>query len=180
MVTAAGGVDHDALCDQLSDALSAGGWPLDAGRGARAAPDHQRRRGCRSAGAEVVVRRATEQANVIVGGVGLTATDERRYAMSVLGAVLGGGMSSRLFQEIRERRGLAYSVYSFSSGHADTGLFGVYAGCAPDRVDEVQRLCWSSRPRRWRPSRSPEPSWTAASASCPAGWCSAWRTPARG
>jgi predicted Zn-dependent peptidase len=54
--------------------------------------------------------------------------------------VLGGAMSSRLFQEIRERRGLAYSVYSFSSGHADTGLFGVYAGCAPDRVDEVQRL----------------------------------------
>ncbi len=92
------------------------------------------------AGTELVVRRATEQANVVVGGVGLTATDERRYALSVLGAVLGGGMSSRLFQEIRERRGLAYAVYSFSSGHADTGLFGLYAGCAPERVEEVERL----------------------------------------
>ena len=92
------------------------------------------------AGAEVVIRRPTEQANVIVGGVGLTATDERRYALSVLGAVLGGGMSSRLFQEVRERRGLAYAVYSFSSGHADTGLFGLYAGCAPDKVDQVEEL----------------------------------------
>jgi predicted Zn-dependent peptidase len=139
VVTAAGGVDHDALCDQLSHALSAGGWPLAPG----AAPEPRRITSdawVPQDGAEVVVSRATEQANVIVGGVGITATDERRYAMSVLGAVLGGGMSSRLFQEIRERRGLAYSVYSFSSGHADTGLFGVYAGCAPDRVDEVQRL----------------------------------------
>jgi predicted Zn-dependent peptidase len=139
VVTAAGGVDHDALCHQLSDALDAGGWRLAQG----AAPEPRRITSdawVPQSGAEVVVRRATEQANVIVGGVGITATDDRRYAMSVLGAVLGGAMSSRLFQEIRERRGLAYSVYSFSSGHADTGLFGVYAGCAPDRVDEVQRL----------------------------------------
>jgi predicted Zn-dependent peptidase len=60
--------------------------------------------------------------------------------MSVLNAVLGGGMSSRLFQEIRERRGLAYSVYSFASGHSDSGYFGLYAGCAPGKVDEVIRL----------------------------------------
>jgi len=60
--------------------------------------------------------------------------------MSVLNAVLGGGMSSRLFQEIRERRGLAYSVYSFASGHSDGGYFGLYAGCAPTKVDEVVTL----------------------------------------
>ncbi|HMO10129.1 MAG TPA: pitrilysin family protein, partial [Actinotalea sp.] len=139
VVTAAGGVDHDALCAGVSAALEAGGWALGAG----VAPAGRRPAGrawAPSLGTELVVRRATEQANVIVGGVGITATDERRYAMSVLSAVLGGGMSSRLFQEVRERRGLAYSVYSFMSGHADTGLFGLYAGCAPERVDEVQHL----------------------------------------
>jgi predicted Zn-dependent peptidase len=60
--------------------------------------------------------------------------------LSVLNAVLGGGMSSRLFQEIRERRGLAYSVYSFASGYSDAGWFGLYAGCAPGKVDEVITL----------------------------------------
>jgi predicted Zn-dependent peptidase len=58
----------------------------------------------------------------------------------VLNNSLGGGMSSRLFQEIREKRGLAYSVYSYTSQYADTGLFGVYAGCAPGKVDEVLAL----------------------------------------
>ncbi len=139
VVTAAGGVDHDTLCAQVTDALGAAGWDLDP----TTAPTPRRiasEAWAPEAGTELVVRRATEQANVVVGGVGLTATDDRRYAMSVLGAVLGGGMSSRLFQEIRERRGLAYAVYSFSSGHADTGLFGLYAGCAPERVEEVERL----------------------------------------
>ncbi|MDX6616695.1 MAG: hypothetical protein QOD60_1786, partial [Solirubrobacterales bacterium] len=64
-----------------------------------------------------------------------------RFALGVLNGALGGGMSSRLFQEVREKRGLAYSVYSYVSSHADTGLFGVYAGCAPGRVDEVLALC---------------------------------------
>ncbi|MCV2396125.1 insulinase family protein [Actinotalea sp. M2MS4P-6] len=139
VVTAAGGVDHDALCASVTTVLQDGGWPLDDST----APVARRVAGSAwvpDAGTEVVVRRATEQANVIVGGVGLTATDDRRYVMSVLGAVLGGGMSSRLFQEIRERRGLAYAVYSFSSSHADTGLFGLYAGCAPDKVDQVEQL----------------------------------------
>jgi predicted Zn-dependent peptidase len=58
----------------------------------------------------------------------------------VLNNVLGGGMSSRLFQEIREKRGLAYSVYSYGSQYADAGLFGVYAGCAPGKVEEVLDL----------------------------------------
>jgi predicted Zn-dependent peptidase len=59
----------------------------------------------------------------------------------VLAAVLGGGMSSRLFQEVREKRGLAYSVYSFSSQHADSGIWGVYAGCLPAKADEVLSIC---------------------------------------
>jgi predicted Zn-dependent peptidase len=61
----------------------------------------------------------------------------------VLNAALGGGMSSRLFQEVREKRGLAYSVYSFASQHADTGLWGIYAGCLPSKADEVLSICSS-------------------------------------
>ncbi|WP_263732367.1 M16 family metallopeptidase [Cellulomonas sp. SG140] len=145
VVTAAGGVDHDALCEQVLRALPAGGWSLDD----HAVPVGRRVGGDRllagelgipSDGTELTVRRPTEQANVIVGGLCLTATDDRRFALTVLNAVLGGGMSSRLFQEIREKRGLAYSTYSFSSGHAETGLFGLYAGCTPARVDEVTAL----------------------------------------
>jgi predicted Zn-dependent peptidase len=60
--------------------------------------------------------------------------------VGVLSSALGGGMSSRLFQRIREERGLAYSVYSFASGYADTGMFGVYAGCQPGKTDEVLSL----------------------------------------
>ena len=84
-----------------------------------------------------LVSRAIEQANLVLGCAGLSRTDERRFALGVLNAALGGGMSSRLFQEIREKRGLAYSVYSFSSQHADTGLWGIYAGCLPAKADEV-------------------------------------------
>ncbi|HWS56910.1 MAG TPA: pitrilysin family protein, partial [Actinotalea sp.] len=139
VVTAAGGVDHDALCEQVTDALDAGGWDLSP-----AAMPTARRAATLldvpAAGNELVVRRVTEQANVILGGVGLASTDDRRFTLSVLTAALGGGMSSRLFQEVRERRGLAYSVYAFSTGHADTGLFGLYAGCAPGKVDEVLGL----------------------------------------
>jgi predicted Zn-dependent peptidase len=89
----------------------------------------------------LVQPRATEQANFVLGVPGLSRVDERRFALGVLNSVLGGGMSSRLFQEVREKRGLAYSVYSYNTQYADTGLFGVYAGCQPDRVDEVLGLC---------------------------------------
>jgi predicted Zn-dependent peptidase len=77
----------------------------------------------------------------VLGCGGLSRTDERRFALGVLNAALGGGMSSRLFQEVREKRGLAYSVYSFSSQHADSGIWGVYAGCLPAKADEVLSIC---------------------------------------
>jgi predicted Zn-dependent peptidase len=82
----------------------------------------------------------TEQANLVLGGHGVSRHDPRRFAIGVLSAALGGGMSSRLFQRIREERGLAYSVYSFSGGYADDGVFGVYAGCQPGKADEVLGL----------------------------------------
>lgn len=79
----------------------------------------------------------TEQAHVMVGLRTPSRHDERRYALSVLNAALGGGMSSRLFQEIREKRGLAYQVYSSVANYADTGYLSVYAGCQPDRLGAV-------------------------------------------
>ena len=88
-----------------------------------------------------LVSRGIEQANLVLGCGALSRIDDRRFALGVLNAALGGGMSSRLFQEVREKRGLAYSVYSFSSQHADTGMWGVYAGCLPAKADEVLSIC---------------------------------------
>jgi predicted Zn-dependent peptidase len=79
----------------------------------------------------------TEQVHMMLGLRSLSRHDERRFALSVLNAGLGGGMSSRLFQEIRERRGLAYQVYSSTASYADTGHFAVYAGCQPEKLGEV-------------------------------------------
>ncbi|QAY62294.1 insulinase family protein [Xylanimonas allomyrinae] len=141
VVAAAGGVDHDRVVGQVTEALAHGGWSLE-----EAVAPRERRSdvpetdGVPREGIQLSVRRAVEQANVVVGSTGLSATDERRFALSVLSAVLGGGMSSRLFQEIREKRGLAYSTYSFASGHGGLGTFGLYAGCAPGKVDVVEKL----------------------------------------
>jgi predicted Zn-dependent peptidase len=88
-----------------------------------------------------LLTRPTEQANLVLALPGPERTDPRRYALGVLNSALGGGMSSRLFQEIREKRGLAYSVYSFSSAYADVGMIGVYAGCLPRKVGQVLELC---------------------------------------
>jgi len=139
VVTAAGAVDHDTLCAQVLDAVRAGGWQLDpAGM-----PVERRQAGDEplpDEGRALTVRRTTEQSNVILGCQGLTARDERRWALSVLMTALGGGMSSRLFQEIREQRGLAYSTYAFASSYAEAGLVGLYAGCAPENTPEVVTL----------------------------------------
>jgi predicted Zn-dependent peptidase len=79
----------------------------------------------------------TEQAHVTLGLHTLSRHDDRRFALSVLNAALGGGMSSRLFQEIREQRGLAYQVYSSVASYSDTGHMSVYAGCQPEKLGEV-------------------------------------------
>jgi predicted Zn-dependent peptidase len=88
-----------------------------------------------------VVQRPTEQAHLVLGVPALSRVDERRFALGVLNGALGGGMSSRLFQEVREKRGLAYSVYSYAAHHAETGMFGVYAGCQPAKAAEVLDIC---------------------------------------
>ncbi|MFM8972517.1 MAG: M16 family metallopeptidase [Actinomycetota bacterium] len=85
----------------------------------------------------ICVSRDTEQSHVVLGVRALPALDPDRYALTVLNQCFGGGMSSRLFQEVREKRGLAYSVYSYWAGFADAGAFGIYAGTAPERLPEV-------------------------------------------
>ncbi len=87
-----------------------------------------------------VVERQTEQAHIVIGGESITHSDEARYVDSVMHHILGGGMSSRLFQSIREERGLAYAVQSFSMPYADTGAWAVYAGTTPSMAPTVIEL----------------------------------------
>jgi predicted Zn-dependent peptidase len=137
VVSVAGNVDHaevlrlvrTSFAGRLDGAASASGSRASVGARAAAVATPVR-----------VVADDTEQANIVVGSHGVSRHDPRRFAVGVLSSALGGGMSSRLFQRIREERGLAYSVYSFSSGFSDAGAFGVYAGCQPGKADEVLGL----------------------------------------
>lgn len=139
VVAAAGNVDHDTVVRQVSCAFEKAG-ALSRTDAVPVAP-REGRRDLRTAGRVDLLDRKTEQAHVVLGMPGLSRTDERRWALGVLSTALGGGMSSRLFQEVREKRGLAYSVYSYTSGFADCGLFGVYAGCRPSQVHDVLKIC---------------------------------------
>ncbi|SFD03032.1 M16 family metallopeptidase [Streptomyces aidingensis] len=140
VVAAAGRLDHDRVVELVHRAFAEAG-ALDSGSAARPHGPRTGRRAIRTAGKVDVVRRRTEQAHVVLGTPGVSRHDDRRWALSVLNAALGGGMSSRLFQEVREKRGLAYSVYSFTSGYADCGLFGIYAGCRPALAPDVLKIC---------------------------------------
>lgn len=139
VVAAAGNVDHNKVVRQVRAAFEKAG-ALTRTDAEPVGPRTGTKR-IRTSGQVELVNRKTEQAHVVLGMPGLARTDERRWALGVLNTALGGGMSSRLFQEVREKRGLAYSVYSYTSGFADTGLFGVYAGCRPSQVHDVLRIC---------------------------------------
>src|SRR6202046_3939927 len=138
VVAAAGNLDHDTVVRLVTDAF---GPALD--RAAEPAPP--RRNGPPVPGkagtGTKLISRGIEQANLVLGCEGLARTDGRRFALGVLNAAFGGGMSSRLFQEVREKRGLAYSVYSFSAQHADSGVWAVYVGCLPSKADDVLAIC---------------------------------------
>ncbi|MEE1941768.1 pitrilysin family protein [Streptomyces sp. TRM 70361] len=139
VVAAAGNLDHDEVVRQVHRAFEEAG-ALTRTDAEPVGPRTGTRR-VRTAGRVDLLDRSTEQAHVVLGVPGLSRTDERRWALGVLSAALGGGMSSRLFQEVREKRGLAYSVYSYTSGFADCGLFGVYVGCRPNLVHDVLKIC---------------------------------------
>ncbi|GAA0550671.1 pitrilysin family protein [Paractinoplanes ferrugineus] len=138
VVAAAGNLDHATVVRLVRKAIA--GTALDGTAADPAAPRTGNKRVRHQKPHTIVRNRDTEQAHVVLGGPAIGRRDDRRFALGVLNNVLGGGMSSRLFQEIREKRGLAYSVYSYSSQYADAGLFGVYAGCAPGKVEEVLDL----------------------------------------
>jgi predicted Zn-dependent peptidase len=137
VITAAGNIDHAQLVRLVKKAFAH--VPID--EDATPAQPRRSRRSPDFTVGSTTQRRSTEQANLVLGCAGIARADERRFALGVLNAAVGGGMSSRLFQQVRERHGLAYSVYSFASHYADAGMFGVYAGCHPKRVPQVLELC---------------------------------------
>jgi predicted Zn-dependent peptidase len=127
VVVAAGNLEHDRVVDAFGASLGglAGGErPERSAPGARVEP-------------RAVLDDPTEQVHVAMGWRSVDHFDEDRYAFSIANQILGGGMSSRLFQEVREQRGLCYSVYSWGSAYVDAGTAGIYAGTAPSRVAEL-------------------------------------------
>ena len=130
VISAAGNLDHDRLVEMIGPVFEtikpSNGFPRRITPGICSVVD--------------LNHRALEQMHICLSARGLSITDPRRYAGSLLNTILGGNMSSRLFQEIRERRGLAYAVYSFISSHVDTGMFGFYMGVDPKTARETTRL----------------------------------------
>ncbi len=138
VVAAAGNLDHDVVTELVRQAFG----PALERAAAPAAPRLDGDQAGQPAGTgTTLISRGIEQANLVLGCEALARTDDRRFALGVLNAAFGGGMSSRLFQEVREKRGLAYSVYSFAGQHSDTGMWGIYVGCLPSKADEVLAIC---------------------------------------
>lgn len=137
VVAAAGDIDHDRLAQLILDAAQKNGWELPSGTDPeipqRPQPDS-------AVPSSVAVEKTVEQGQIIIGTRSLPANHPQRDTLSLLLTVLSGGMSSRLFQEIREKRGLAYSTYAFDSAYSDSGAFGLYAGCAPANLEQVGQL----------------------------------------
>ena len=126
VVAAAGRIDHERFVELIAEAFDA----LPGGAPESPAP-------ALYAGGERREARELEQVHLVLGFPGVPYADPDHYAQSLLSTLLGGGMSSRLFQEVREKRGLAYSIFSFASPYTDCGLFGVYAGTGPDAAAEL-------------------------------------------
>lgn len=134
VVAIAGAVDPDEAIDQATkafDGLNVGSAP----RARQAPPQH-----AMSPGETVAIDDDTEQVHLVVGGRSVHRLDPDREALDIANHVLGGGLSSRLFDEIRERRGLAYSVFSTAASYADSGAWSVYAGTMPEHATEVRDL----------------------------------------
>ena len=134
VVAVAGNIKHKKVVEMVELALSADGF-LDV-KGAPQIRGNEILRKAKQSSVGLITRK-TEQAHMFYGMEGVARHDERRFAMGILASALGGGMSSRLFQEIREKRGLAYSVYAYAQQFAGSGQIGFYAGCNPTKAIEV-------------------------------------------
>lgn len=130
VVAAAGSVDHDELVDRIAQLFPRDDGTLPPPEQSAPLPARRMR----------AIHRSTEQVHLVVGGPGYSRQHPDRWAWGVLDTLLGGGMSSRLFQEIREKRGLAYSVYSYRNLFRETGLYGIYAGATPANAVDVLQL----------------------------------------
>ena len=132
VVAAAGHVEHERIVELVASA-SRGAEANGGASGPEPAPEGSSPRVC-------FHEKETEQYHLCLGGAGLARADDRRFALRVLDTILGGSTSSRLFQEVREKRGLAYSVYSFASHYVDSGHVGLYVGTRPDNVGEAMQV----------------------------------------
>ncbi len=137
IIAAAGGVEHAHLVEIVQSQLDLVGWNNSSTPIARRPqefrqPPHPE--------TFRLIEKDTQQAHVILGFQSPHSMDEDRYALAIYNTVLGGGMSSRLYQEIREKRGLAYSTYSYQHGYSDSGFFGLYAGCNSENAESVVKL----------------------------------------
>ncbi len=127
VVAAAGNIDHQRVVDEVAAAFDSL---------APVSPDNRVTPAAH--GADTLKKQKdTEQVHLCIGGPGLARDDERKYALYILDTITGGGMSSRLFQELREERGLVYSTFSYHSSYADTGSFTLYAGFSPEHYQQV-------------------------------------------
>jgi predicted Zn-dependent peptidase len=137
VVAVAGNIKHKRVVAMVEEALSRDNF-LDVKGAPQIRPNTPvKTKPVQSVG---LLTRKTEQAHMFYGMEGVARSDERRFAMGVLASALGGGMSSRLFQEIREKRGLAYSVYAYAQQFAGSGQIGFYAGCNPTKAIEVVEI----------------------------------------
>ena len=134
VVAVAGNIKHKQVVAMVEEALSRDNF-LDAQGTPQIRPNTPIKRA--KQGRVGIIYRKSEQAHMFYGMEGVARNDDRRFTMGVLSSALGGGMSSRLFQEIREKRGLAYSVYSYAQQFAGSGQIGFYAGCNPSKATEV-------------------------------------------
>ncbi|MFM9151202.1 MAG: M16 family metallopeptidase, partial [Candidatus Planktophila sp.] len=134
VIAVAGNIKHKKVVEMVERALSADGF-LDV-KGTPQIRGNEPVRKARQTPVGLITRK-TEQAHMFYGMEGVARHDDRRFAMGILASALGGGMSSRLFQEIREKRGLAYSVYAYAQQFAGSGQIGFYAGCNPAKAIEV-------------------------------------------
>ena len=137
VVAVAGNIKHKTVVEMVEKAISRDGFLDVTGVPQVRANKAVKIKDQSSVG---LITRKTEQAHMFYGLAGVSREDDRRFTMGILSAALGGGMSSRLFQEIREKRGLAYSVYSYAQQFAGSGLLGFYAGCHPTKAVEVVEI----------------------------------------
>jgi predicted Zn-dependent peptidase len=148
VIAAAGAVEHEQLVALAAERTGSAG----ARSGAPSSPSTPEPIGA----TRRFERKDTEQFHVCLGGVGISRHDDRRFALRVLDTIFGGTSSSRLFQEVRERRGLAYAVYSFTGAYQDTGQVGIYLGTRPDNLGEALAVVGSELRKLQEEPSTPE------------------------